>query len=855
MKKQLICLVITLLCVFNLSSQDRKKMTIEDVINWSRITERELSANGSFIAVQKEAWRGSSSILLFDNRGNFIFEKDSSYAPKFNKDGNYLFFNVGDKKRAYLAFYNIKKGAYNSFDNKIKSIIELEENSWILTETKDSNLFIGSLENPIKKFISEYSLYELNRKNTHVLISSPKALVVYSLKNATADTLISTKVKIDKITLSPDANYASFIKNDSLFLFSIPERVLSLVSARVSKRSSLTFSPNSTKLYFTNMRDEYKKDNQLSKDDFPNVHIWHWRERVQFSEQVVSKNRDRNRGDFAVYNVETKSLYKSENRELDYKLIDKGNSDLIVALDYNRYGLEKMWEGRDRCDLYLVNTVLGRSMLIEQNITGSINVSPAGKYLYWYNRADSSWYSYTLESNSINRLTDPSSFFAYDQDDDRPDLAYSYSIAGWSKDDSHILINDKYDIFKFDPNGVEKPINLTKDGRSQSVSYRYIQLDSKEEYIDLESNILLEGFNHISKGSSYYYLNKNGDLKRVYGGDFKLSNIVRSSNENSYIFSQESFEQFPDILYSDSNFKKVVRVTDINPQQTEFNWGTAQLVKWISLDGIDLEGVIYKPQNFDPTKKYPMIVNFYERNSDNLYSYRLPEPHRSTIDYHWYTSNGYIVFNPDIAYKEGYPGESAYNSIMPGISLIISKGYVDSKRIGAQGHSWGGYQVAYLATRTNIFAAIESGAPVVNMFSAYGGMRWGTGKNRSFQYEHQQSRIAGTPWQYHMRYIENSPLFTMDKVNTPILIMHNDNDGHVPWEQGIEYFIALKRLQKPVWLLNYTGEIHWPQKMENKIDFQIRMKQFFDHYLNNQPMPRWMNEPIEALELEINLGY
>ena len=250
-----------------------------------------------------------------------------------------------------------------------------------------------------------------------------------------------------------------------------------------------------------------------------------------------------------------------------------------------------------------------------------------------------------------------------------------------------------------------------------------------------------------------------------------------------------------------------------------------------------------------------MIVNFYEKNSETLYSYRTPEPHRSTIDYHMYTSNEYIVFNPDIVYREGYPGESAYNCIMPGISMLIEKGFVDEKKIGAQGHSWGGYQTAYLATRTSLFAAIESGAPVVNMFSAYGGIRWGTGLNRSFQYEHQQSRIAGTPWNKPLRYLENSPLFFMDKVTTPILIMHNDNDGHVPWYQGIEFFVSLKRLQKPVWMLNYTGEIHWPQKLENKIDFQKRMKQFFDHYLKGEKAPDWMMTPKSLLELESNPAY
>ena len=192
---------------------------------------------------------------------------------------------------------------------------------------------------------------------------------------------------------------------------------------------------------------------------------------------------------------------------------------------------------------------------------------------------------------------------------------------------------------------------------------------------------------------------------------------------------------------------------------------------------------------------------------------------------------------------------------MPGITSLIAKGYVNEKAIGAQVHSWGGYQVAYLATRTRLFAAIESGAPVVNMLSAYGGIRWGSGLNRSMQYEHGQSRIGGNIWEMPLQYIENSPLFNMDKVTTPILIMHNDADGHVPWYQGIEYFIALKRLQKPAWLLNYTGEPHWPMRLANRIDFQKRMFQFFHHYLQNAPMPKWMNEGVPAVDQDFELGY
>jgi dipeptidyl aminopeptidase/acylaminoacyl peptidase len=249
-----------------------------------------------------------------------------------------------------------------------------------------------------------------------------------------------------------------------------------------------------------------------------------------------------------------------------------------------------------------------------------------------------------------------------------------------------------------------------------------------------------------------------------------------------------------------------------------------------------------------------MLVNFYERNSDELHQHRAPYPHRSTINYAYYASRGYLIFNPDITYRTGYPGESCYNAVVPGVTSLIEKGFVDKARIGLQGHSWGGYQVAYLTTKTDLFRCAESGAPVVDMFSAYGGIRWATGLSRMFQYEHQQSRIGGTIWEYPLRYIENSPLFSLDKVNTPLLIMSNDNDGHVPWYQGIEYFTALRRLGKPAWLLNYNDEPHWPLKLQNRKDFQLRMSQFFDHYLMDKPEPQWMVRGVPAVEKGIRLG-
>lgn len=320
------------------------------------------------------------------------------------------------------------------------------------------------------------------------------------------------------------------------------------------------------------------------------------------------------------------------------------------------------------------------------------------------------------------------------------------------------------------------------------------------------------------------------------------------------VFTLENFDVFPDLQISASDFKAPKKVSLANPQQEDFFWGSIELYEWTSSDGEVLQGLLVKPEGFDPNIKYPMIVNFYERSSNGLNVHRAPYPHRSSINYTFYASRGYVIFNPDVPYQIGYPGESAEKAVLSGITALQGEGFVDPERIGVQGHSWGGYQVAHLLTRTDIFRCAESGAPVVNMTSAYGGIRWESGLSRMFQYEHTQSRIGGTLWEKPLRYVENSPIFFVDKINTPVLILHNDHDGAVPWYQGIEWFTAMRRLNKPAWMLNYNDEPHWPLKLQNRKDFNIRMAQFFDYYLMDAPMPSWMERGIPALEKGILQG-
>ena len=627
----------------------------------------------------------------------------------------------------------------------------------------------------------------------------------------------------------------------------------------INENARLVFGEKSRRLFFGTSPAYKLKDTTILDEDRPNVDVWHYAEGKLHTAQVISKARDARKSYMAVFHCNLNKVVQLATPEMpDIQLIDKGDALKVLASSNLPYEVESMWEGNpERYDFWLVDVMTGVPQQLKENYRARIRVSPAGKYLYWYRNSDSSWYSFDIAAGREYRLTTPKTLPCYDELNDVPNLPDSYEPAGWLKDDKSFLISDRYDIWSLDPVGDRTPVNITINGKNNRLTYKLIDFDTENDYIDPSVKQYLLGFSEIKKEDAFYSL----DLRikeapsRLLEGGFNLSVPTKAKNVGLIIYTKENFELFPDFFVSDLSFRNEKRLTYANPQQKDFLWGSAELVKWISLDGRELEGLLYKPADFDPAKKYPMIVNFYEKSSSELYRHRIPEAGRSTIDYHYYTSNGYLVFNPDVYYTEGYPGQSAFNCVMPGIMDLVEKGFVDKEHIGAQGHSWGGYQVAYLATRTSLFAAIESGAPVVNMYSAYGGIRWGTGVNRSMQYEHQQSRIGATIWEAPQRYWENSPLFAMDKVTTPILIMANDNDDAVPWYQGIEYFVALRRLGKPAWLLNYNGEPHWPVKAPNKKDFQIRLSQFFGHYLKGEPMPQWMKEGVPATEKDFTLGY
>lgn len=634
----------------------------------------------------------------------------------------------------------------------------------------------------------------------------------------------------------------------------------------VGGEGDVRFSKNGEKLFFGIAPIPRVKDTTLVEFEHANVDIWHWKDDYLQTQQLVNLKREQNRSYLAVtYPKQGRKVIPLADEQLsDTRLTkDADNTFVLATTDVGRR-IETQWRTGAFQDIYAVSTIDGSRKKVAEQIRGRVSISPSGNYIVWFNRGDGNWYSHDIQAGTTAQLNADLPVSFADEDNDVPDDPSDYGIAGWSEGDEEIFIYDKYDIWAFHPDGSERRLVTNGVGRSSQITFRYEDLEERHsarqrraaDIIDTKEPLILSAFNHITKESGWFRTDgdKSRDPKKMIIGPYRYRQAKRASDARTYIYTKENYVSTPDV-YVSTNFVKETKLSSINRQQQQYNWGTAELVRWTTPNGHDASGILYKPEDFDPAKKYPVIAYFYEELSDGLYSYIPPAPTPSRLNISFFVSNGYLVFTPDIHYEIGHPGRSAEEYVNSGMEELKKQRWVDGDKLGIQGQSWGGYQVAHLITRTDMYAAAWAGAPVVNMTSAYGGIRWQSGMSRQFQYERTQSRIGATLWENPELYIENSPLFHLPNVTTPVVIMHNDEDGAVPWYQGIEMFAALRRLQKPVWLLNYNGEAHNLVHRQNRKDIQRRELEFFDHFLKGKPAAPWIEHGVPAIHKGIDWGF
>ena len=593
-----------------------------------------------------------------------------------------------------------------------------------------------------------------------------------------------------------------------------------------------------------------------SNEPEANVDVYHWKDDDPQSVQVVQLTQARRATRAAILDVASGAIRQIADEKIT-TITATDDLKWAIGRDETPYAGEIAWGG-SRSDLYRVDLATGERTLIERGLSRMMGLAPNGKWALYLKGGRV--HSYEFASGKKTVIDGGRSFVNVEDDHDyeRP----VYGTAGFTTDDK-VLVYDRYDVWAL-PLAGGAITNLTKgEGARQSIRYRVTQLGrgggggrggrggagGGQEPIDVSKPLLLSAFGEWTKQSGYSELAPGGSPTPLIWADKNVGSPMAARNADRIVFTQQTFNEFPNYWTADKRFSGAKQVTDAYPTVfKEFAWGSKKLIDYKNSKGQRLQGTLTLPAGYEPGKKYPMIVYFYELMSDTHHNFSFPvyddRPHMST-----YASNGYLVLQPDVRYEIGKPGTSALDCVSSAVKEVIRQGFADPARIGLQGHSWGGYQSSFIVTQTNMFAAVVTGAPPTNLVSFYNTLYRSSGNIQQGITEVGQVRMGKdiTPWSAHELYESQSPIHNATKITTPFMILHGTADGSVDYGQGLEFYAAARRLGKPVILLSYPEEGHHLGRRENQKDFQIRMRQFFDHHLKGAPAPLWMTEGVPQI--------
>lgn len=908
MKKILSFIILALTLSIAANAQGGKKFTFEDVMKFRAIQHETIADDGEWAGYSAVPDRGNPYTIIvntYDTSQNYKVERavnpsithNSEWAAMTLKPDAIEMENAEkDKPKDGMAILNISSGTVTQIENVDKFEFS-NDAKWLVyrpfeeddkekdTENKKktgSDLKLRHLATGTEILVSDVTEYHIDSTSTYIFYAR-------SEKEGKNDGIYYRELQkeycpegvIDTTKSHYYSNIAWNLRDSVLAYLSADlqdngepmdcalrfwdeneQKVDTIMAVRYTPEgwfiphyNKLKWTEDGGRLFFGTkpVSQKYDPDEdkiKFSEDNFydidtilqqAEVDLWHWKDpRIKTNAKKRWKQK-KEKTYQAVYHLkEGKFVQLADTNLPNVHFVE--NPDHAVGYNDKPYLKEITWSGWFQ-DIYVVDMKDGSKKLIDKRNMESAHISPLGKFVLYFK--DKSWQLYDIEQDTTVDLTTRVDVPFVNKEREIPQGPYSYGVGGWQEDDLGVYIYDKYDVWLFRTDEGYGYMNITVgDGRVHKIKFRIQKMDPDKRWYNERDTVYLRGFHKKMKWQKIYrHETWVLGVETIIKKELRHQLVAKAKDAPRFLFTRESYNQFPDLWSSNSTFITQRKLSDLNKQIDGFNWGNTELVEWENSEGDTLQGFIIKPDNFDSTKRYPTLIYFYEKFSDRYHQFTMPRVNHRPC-YPLYVSDGYVLFLPDIKYDEGKPGLDATDALVTGSQKLIDMGIADPDKIGIQGHSWGGYETAFIITETDMFAAACAGAPVSNMTSAYGGIRLGSGLARQFQYEQYQSRIGGNLWDSLDNYMRNSPLFHVPKIKTPLLMMFGDKDEAVPWQQGIELYLGMRRLGKEVFFLQYRDEPHHPRKMPNKLDYATRMKDFYDHYLKGEPVKEWMEEEI-----------
>lgn len=845
-----------------------KVIEFSDMDSWPSLIAPSLSPDGQYAAYMIKSNGGKVKRLCvrsLDGTDSIDVINISTY--NFAMDSRHLVYSLeGDNS---ISIVNLKSGVTYREDSILSyDFIKDKPNDWIVIRKEGLSEKMVAINLKSGKRLEYDSIGKIHlmidgcrlvvEQNKHTAVDSKVQLLLLNLKDGTKNN-VWTGIKISAFEF--DSNLLRcYVRNqgpngaDFLDVYTITGYGLNRLCTKMLDSLRLIIDgikvPNTSSQYVFFYARDPLDDGSYSQDTVhTNVRIW------SYLDQQLKTLRDQTTSEPKSY-LYAMSIIDGKVKRIEYPNEESYEIDslhmLIRKWEGDCHLSEVNWNKACSRTYYLVSTTDFSRIVIPELSGQDVSVSPGGKYLSYYDFNLGAYCLYNVKSRLKYPITLDVKKATWDRYYNKGVLR---RIAGWLPHDNAVLINDSYDIYMFDPEGKKPAKCITGHlGEKTKTVFALTYSEPVVRWFKNKNEFLLTALNTINKDNGFYKVSFSGNLEvctigpYIYdvgqlksGTEFPPSECnftpLQAKFANVFMVKRTSASEFGN-FYLTKDFKTFKKISDLHPERG-YNWYTSELHSWKSLDSTVIQGILYKPYDFDSTKKYPLLFHYYDRKSDALNAYITPAPlqNGASINIPYYVSRGYLVALVDIHFKVGFAGRSAVASLESAVKYFSQFKYIDSGRLGIEGFSFGGYLTYYLVTHTNIFAAASAGAGATDIISHFG-----TLKNDVYPaHELAQYRIGKMLWERPDIFVENSPVMVSKNVTTPLLMMNNTHDGAVNIRQAIEFFTALRIQGKRVWFLEYLRGDHGVSG-EDALDYCNRQLQFFDHYLKGRPMPKWMTK-------------
>lgn len=850
-------------CPVNAQAKKTRQLTAADYHLWSTLSAESISDYGKWVSYS----------LSYESGLDTLFVKNTSTAKTFAFPKGYGGKFVGDSWFGCLLpnnnfhLVNLNNGKVQNFDN-VQNYDFVNDSDYLILycngKESKTNIVIQNLKGDTVARIDNVISFTMNKKRdalgycTAEPTGNKVGLLQFGKKITKAIITQSTVKQFENVVWKSDGKSFAFVGRavtaesftaDTVLYYVLDDHKLFQYDTttaanwpkdmvlNASYTSSLGISDDGERVFFM-----MKKNDGAAVQNNTGIQVWNAADKDLFP--MRNKWNKENQSRLATWSPKTGKCTAIGDSVYSSAIL---NGDQHYAIVYDLNDNKPSWKQEADRDYYLFDVNTGEKTLFlkqQPGAIGNLDLSPDGKYIAYFRDLD--WWVYSIEKQTHTNTTKKTGIVFHDDSIDMAEIQ-PYGLAGWSGIDGMLLIYDQFDLWQINPENGKA--DRRTNGREGNQIFRIIEnangyadgIVAKGNAMD-DKTLILKSNTLDNSFSGYFTLDKSQKLQPIVYSEKRISALHKANATNCYMYLCEDFNAPPSLIIKTATAPPKA-IFQSNSQHNQYGWGTSKTIAYKNAKGLDLKGVLIYPSDYNPTKKYPMIVYIYQRQTYKLHTYNNPTLlNGSGFNASLFACQGYFILYPDIAYTVGSPGFSATDCVIAATNAAIAIAPIDRSKIGLAGHSFGGYETDFIMTQTDMFAAGIAGSAITDFVSCYLSVNPNEKKFDGWRFEYQQLRMGTSLFEDYERYHSNSPITYASNTMKPLLSYTGIDDTQVSANQTIEFYLALRRLNKEHIMVLYPGDDHVIDKEENQIDLTKRISDWFGYYLKGGKRPAWFEE-------------